>query len=924
MANKVNGFQVGGDTYGIIPDLTFDNYPTIGSSNPVTSNGIAEAIQGATIGTDISVGRTPGSPIGYCSIAYGTNIVASSDYSIVFGKDNKCISDSSIVSGIGCLLYFGYGNLIEGNACSAAGCGNIVSGVQSSIGSSLVDVTAETTDMYIPDIYVGYLNLNTKKLYYDPEMTSENVISFRPTYNYGITYIIDLTNDTGRVPGSIYEYERKRSGNIDVINLAPVLDRYVFLTDMCRNSLYFYKGASYYDNAHDKNYRQYTNSEAPNPGGTFSDEILDAKVGYVYFDLMSNEFLLYCSNVGEYPYSADHPNWLKIKAYKCNIDPHINSSAYSNRYGLSRYRYGRFAYVYTDRDTDSTKYGKVYSTSDYSESTEITNQLMDGEYVIDMSAHATTSDYKAYKYRFTSSHALAYVCSSGALNRDDCGWGFNYYNSSNVSGNGNSVYGGTGCFGATISGDGNQVSCGGSAVAVFGRGNRAYVGRTDTGNAGQELNFIISGLNNTITSRSTHCHSGYMFGEGNDIRIGGVSDHFFVEGWDNYIRGEGMGTGAYVSGNGNQVDTVSNSHITGRSNNVYFEGESIVDGSFNTVGAFENRTFNEQTSAYSVTPYTIVNIYLNKSGIYEGPGVSYDTTNQVYTFDTDKVYKIYGIPDDLSTYEDQTADVLLGIKISNDGHTLSNFVPSGLTQFNSIFVDGNYNEYIRRLDTIGSGMSDSSNFIIGNHNKMYAFANDSIHLIGKGLLYYKSGPSNDGTGEASPGAVYVGAYNALDSYYDGGYGSNSCTNQAQFVVGIGTSFSDRKNGFVVSNQGMAALPSAPDTISEATNRCRWNTQKMLITYGMLQDYAPKTPGAVGKPAFAILTLAANNWSGTDQTVYGVMGMTAGAVVIAQANGSPYAYNQHSIYLSAQADDKLTFTCATLPSVDISVKVVYWT
>ena len=63
MANKVNSFQVGGDTYGIIPDLTFDNYPTEGSSNPVTSDGIAKAVQGAAVGTDISVGRTPGSDI---------------------------------------------------------------------------------------------------------------------------------------------------------------------------------------------------------------------------------------------------------------------------------------------------------------------------------------------------------------------------------------------------------------------------------------------------------------------------------------------------------------------------------------------------------------------------------------------------------------------------------------------------------------------------------------------------------------------------------------------------------------------------------------------------------------------------------------------------------------------------------------------
>ena len=100
MANtKVTSFSVQGNRYGLEPDLTFDITPTAGSTNPVTSNGIYMAISAAAIGTDISVGRTDGSQIGYCSIAYGSNIIASADYSIVFGKDNKCFSQYSIVSG---------------------------------------------------------------------------------------------------------------------------------------------------------------------------------------------------------------------------------------------------------------------------------------------------------------------------------------------------------------------------------------------------------------------------------------------------------------------------------------------------------------------------------------------------------------------------------------------------------------------------------------------------------------------------------------------------------------------------------------------------------------------------------------------------------------------------------------------------------
>ena len=635
--------------------------------------------------------------------------------------------------------------------------------------------------------------------------------------------------------------------------------------------------------------------------------------------------MLYCKNKGDYPSSTDHPNWIKIKAYRCDIQ--------NNRYVFNSKRYGRFAYVYTNQEEDRSKCGRVYTSSDYSETSDITNQLLDGEFVIDMS----NCDYdnivkrNAYKYRFDVNHTLAYVSKTGqTTDHIDSGWEFYVGNGSSVFGNGNTIDGGN-AFGSIIAGQNNSIHTGNNGSAIFGRGNTMNVGVTDGGpETGIDAGIIMAGVSNGIDTRSTECHSGYIIGENNSCYID-IGDHIFMNGWNNYLSGHNMSRGAYISGTSNSAISINDSHITGRSNNLYFEAEALVSGSFNTVGSFINRQYNSSTGNYDVTPLSIVNIHVNKSGIYEGSGVSYDSVNQTYTFDTNKIYMIYGIPDTFSIstsyYEDRTAEKLLGIKTSYDGHTLQDFMQSpisSLTESNSIITIGNYNEYIRRFESIGDTASpNSSNFIIGNHNTMYAYGNDSITLIGKGLTYYRGAPSRITSSDATTGAVYVGSYNALDQYYDGGHDGNAAAIKAQFIVGIGTGFNDRKNGFIVNMNGIAAAPSCPDTVSEASTSAPFNSNKILVTLGMLRDYAPQTPGAVGKPAVTTVTLAANGWSGTDQTV-AVIGMTAGAVVIAQANGSPYAYNQHSIYLSAQADDELTFTCATLPSVDVSVKVVYWT
>jgi hypothetical protein len=99
MAGRVTSFNVQGEDYRVGADLQFDSTPTLGSTNPVTSNGIAVALSAVSIGDNISYGRTAGTPIGYCSISYGDNNTATNDYGIVFGARNVVTSSGTIVSG---------------------------------------------------------------------------------------------------------------------------------------------------------------------------------------------------------------------------------------------------------------------------------------------------------------------------------------------------------------------------------------------------------------------------------------------------------------------------------------------------------------------------------------------------------------------------------------------------------------------------------------------------------------------------------------------------------------------------------------------------------------------------------------------------------------------------------------------------------
>ena len=72
---------------------------------------------------------------------------------------------------------------------------------------------------------------------------------------------------------------------------------------------------------------------------------------------------------------------------------------------------------------------------------------------------------------------------------------------------------------------------------------------------------------------------------------------------------------------------------------------------------------------------------------------------------------------------------------------------------------------------------------------------------------------------------------------------------------------------------------------------------------------------------AVKTLNSANWSNNEQSVY-VYGVTASnTVIVSPAPASQADYVAAGIYCSAQANESLTFTCATTPSTNISVNIL---
>lgn len=877
MANKVTAFQVQNNTYGVDADLTFDTTPTAGSTNPVTSNGIKLAVDGAAIGTSISVGRTDGTPIGYCSIAYGSDNIAAADYSIVFGSGNRIQSESSIASGDSNISAFGKSNLVIGDNNTLGGKHNVALGVNNSIGTTIQDVSS--SDMYSPDIYMGYFNPQVKKLYYDPEMTSEHEITFRN--NRGSTYIVDLTNSSGRTPGTIYKYTKYANQNIGVVKMA---NQYVRLTDICHNFTYAFRGVCYYDTANDKAYQNYSGGEF---SGDLEDESLSVRpqYGQIWFDLISGQFLTYRGAIPIINAISNPPKWVKVKAY-LGYTVDVNYA-----------KNGRYAYVWTDATKDNTKLGRVYSSPDFSDDSEITSQILDGELIADIYGTGL------YYYRFTIDKVLAYVVnvSDPTIQGSDT-YGKWYVtpptgDSASVYGNGNYTTGNTG---SIVAGTQNKATRASEGSAIFGGFNTVSVGP----NIGGQLGTLVSGVHNTIRTPSSSFHTSMVVGQTNTIELyPGRSgcDRIFIIGTQHNINGE-QAEDDCIFGAYNTLITSSRAMIMGSNNTIGHYTDTTVLGDWNTISGIQN--------------WTITKLEIDEDGSYKN--IPYDESTQLYTFDTSTIYKLYGIPEDFSNYDDRTIKQFLGYRRSTDGHTLITIQDNQVVSSNPCYIFGYHNSYYRSSDDFTNNRSSNYNYMIGAENVMYGNGTQCTGLIGYGLKSHQNGPYGQDPNSVR-GAVYVGTYNEPNN---GSSSDKVFANQAQFVVGIGTGDNDRKNGFCVYNTGLIAAPNCPDTIAEALSKARWNSQKMLVTYGMLKDYAPGTPGAVGKPSVGVITLNVDDWVSFEQTVT-ITGMKPSSVVIAQANGNPHTYNANDIYLKTVGTDELVFGCSTVPSVAVSVKVVYW-
>lgn len=877
MANKVTAFQVQGNTYGVDADLTFDTTPTAGSTNPVTSNGIKVAVDGAAVGTSISVGRTDGTPIGYCSIAYGSDNIAAADYSIVFGSGNRIQSESSIASGDSNISAFGKSNLVIGDNNTLGGKHNVALGVNNSIGTTIQDVSS--SDMYSPDIYMGYFNPQVKKLYYDPEMTSEHEITFRN--DQGTTYIVDLTNGSGRTPGTIYEYTKYPNKNIGVVKMA---NQYVHLTDICHNFTYIYRGVCYYDTANDKAYQNYSGGEF---SGDLEDEALSIRpqYGQIWFDLISGQFLTYRGDVEIINAISNPPKWVKVKAY-LGYTVDVNYA-----------KNGRYAYVWTDATKDNTKLGRVYSSPDFSDESEITSQILDGELVTDIYGTGL------YYYRFTIDKVLAYVVDVYSSSNKSTDVMNHWYifpptgDSASVYGNGNYT---TGSIGSIVAGTGNKATRASEGSAIFGAFNTVSVGP----GGGGALYSLVSGNQNTIITPYYGFHTSMVIGSTNSIELypgRRLCDNIYIAGSHNGVNGEICGDigiyGAY-----NTLITSRRAMIFGSNNTIGHYTDTTVLGDYNTLSGIQN--------------WTITKLEIDKDGSYKD--IPYDESTQLYTFDTSTIYKLYGIPEDFNNYDDRTVKQFLGYRRSTDGHTLITVQENQVVSHNPCYIFGYHNSYYRSSDDFTNNRSSNYNYMIGAENVMYGNGTQCAGLIGYGLKGSQNGPYGQDLNSVR-GAVYVGTYNETNN---GSSADKVFANQAQFVVGIGTGDDDRKNGFCVYNTGLLAAPNCPDSIAEAMSKARWNSQKMLVTYGMLKDYAPGTPGAVGKPSVGVLTLNVDDWVSFEQTV-SITGIKPSSVVIAQANGNPHTYNANDIYLKTVGTDELVFGCSTVPSVAVSVKVVYW-
>ena len=887
MANRVNSFNVQGNTYGVEADLTFDSSPTIGSSNPVTSDGIAQAIQSVTLGDSISYGRTDGTPVGYCSISYGENNSATCGHGVSIGRNNVnggycglTIGDSNAVVGSIYGLAAGQGNSCLGTANVAIGWG-CQAGTK--IGNFSTNPPAEPD--HNAKVFIGYVNISSKKIYYDPDMENQIIVTISTNES---CYFVDKTEgQPNRAPGDVYEYKRTASYTYTLTKIATEC---AWFSNRCSSRVYIYRGPSYYDAANDRNYLNYN-------AGTFSNDIESlsyyekARTGELFFDVISGNFVTYTYDLNTIG-NVTKIHWLKVKVYKADATwgatSRVSRSFIFNQTGTC-------AYVYTD-NADRSKNYKVYSRPDFGDDSDITNTILDGQTIIAMSNPSSTG----------GGTGIYYVCDIDGVPRVARSWlssalySDTYWNTGACcASNGTVVLGeysktSGGNYGAIICGNGCTAVGATEGLAIFGLYNTVEMGSSFGGQCGS----LIAGRSVELISHSTSSHTAFAFGHTIHISADAYSgsDRWFVMGANINVDNRYAGWDNFIFGSYLYVDTTAQAMVFGHSQHVYDLCYAYTYGYGNGV--------------YGI-PKTILT--KNKSGIWEGEGVTYDASTGTYSFPQNKLFMLRGISNERnsSTYSyDRTELGFLGYAKSTDGTTLTN-IPGGIPLSAAYpTVIGIMNSY--SIDT------NISPFDITNGNSGYCTIFGYSNTMKYRDNYYginAYGSNLDISGDINKNSMFLGAYNTMTG-----------TTGAMFTVGIGDS-STRKNGFVIFDSGVMAAPSSPDTITGGTSAMATtglNSDKMVVTYGMMKDYTGPGGGGSSRPHVDTVTLASADWDGStfEQTV-SLTGMTAGAIVIIQPIGSPQQFNYHNVYLDSQGADELTFKCTTTPSLDISVKVVYW-
>lgn len=856
MAGRVTSFNVQGEDYRVEADLQFDSTPTLGSTNPVTSNGIAVALSAVSIGDNISYGRTEGTPIGYCSISYGNNNTATNDYGIVFGSRNVVTSPGTIASGYSNIVSGSDGgNAALGNSNHINGSHNLVAGSSNFVSGGWQYITSDNYPSSKKTVYIGYVNTSTRKIYTDVDMTSEISV---PALGYNDQtgyYFIQITN------GVVYHYYREY-GAYHFITVQK--NNFVNLTNICHSTSFVYNGVAYYKASNDTLYSDPSMTSAINYGTTGQSVWLDANGGEI----------ILLNDRGELPWQ-ETPKYSRITTYNGYYNPTSNL-------------WSRQAYVIDNYNVDDRWH--VYDSN----GRDITDELYNGECIISLAGSPNShgeiySQYnsgRVYKYTFDTNHRMIGVRV------------LDYASMSLVCGDNNNI--GAGTSGVVLGLDNESRGAGGG---VFIAGNNNTIKNGVLTGSGADNNCVIGHGNNiTLNTNGTGHYPNVVLGGENQI-VGGSLNYNSVD--STYVVGQ-LNKVKYCTkystllGYSNEYGISSNTHVVGQNNEVNFSIQSSVNGYQNIIGrAFYNDPFSGSAAAMVEAKY-LESGYLDIQG---DNGTTRLPTNTLITI-ADRARPELG----------KNREELTAIGHSDDGTSLSTINLSVAYQraLYRIGVYGSFNSVIPSLSTVISGASSiSDSLVLGQYNVLGGQNISYVNMLGYYLRYRNNGNPNRSS------TVIVGTYNDDDN----GLGYISGQN-CKFLVGVGTADNDRKNGLAVMSTGTVAAPSCADTVNAALGGWSGDSRKVLVTYGMLQDYAPKTPGAIGKPAQTIVTLTAADWSSFEQTV-SLSDMTASAVVLIEPSGNPHAYYTDEIFLSSQAAGSLTFGCSVAPTVDINVKVVYW-